>query len=75
MICYREQLLLVMLRITSGVLSKKPPENMTSSKEGKLAQALFQVNHRKQLFVSFIFSFYNFSRLVCGGGGGSFNND
>jgi len=39
----REQLLMILLRITSLVISKIPPKRKDDSLGGKLAQALFQV--------------------------------
>ena len=39
----REQMLKVLLCITSGVLSSQPPDNRSSSLGGRLAQPIFQV--------------------------------
>jgi len=41
---YREQLLNVLLRITTLVLNKKPPRRKEDTLSGKLAPAIFQVN-------------------------------
>jgi len=40
---YREQLLNVLLRITTLVLNKKPPRRKEDTLSGKLAPAIFQV--------------------------------
>lgn len=40
---FREQLLHVLLRITTLVLNKKPPRRKDDTLSGKLAPAIFQV--------------------------------
>lgn len=51
---FREQLLRVLLQITSMILSKTPPKRKEDTLGGKLAPAIFQVSNFKLAFVFLI---------------------
>lgn len=56
---YREQLLMVLLHITSVILNPSPPKRKEETLGGRLAPAIFQVNFLFSIRGTYTYTIYS----------------